>query len=61
MTKREKEENDWKFGDNRGNRKRLFPHNPLDKFYCPVCGTVRYGKEMRRVDVMDNGIEVTEY
>lgn len=58
MTKNEKEINDWKYGDHKA--KSLFPHNPLDKFYCPVCKKVEYVRkeDMHKVIVMNNGNEI---
>ena len=61
VTQREKVDNDWKYGDKKRKSKDDTPHNPLDKFFCPVCNTVRYGHDVKKVYVMDNGNEVSNY
>lgn len=61
MTQEEKMENDWLFHE--GNKKALIPHNPLDKFMCPVCNCQRHVRsgDMHCFHVMDNGKEIQEY
>jgi hypothetical protein len=61
MTDIEKNENDWRYGDRHDREKHSRPHNPLDKFYCPVCHNVQYGKDLHKIHVMDNGNEVIDY
>ena len=71
MTEEEKRENDIKFTDDWADRLRQqeeygwepHPHNPLDRFDCPVCGVVRYVRrnEMHRYSVMDDGTEIMDY
>ena len=71
MTEEEKRENDIKFTDDWADRLRQQkeygweprPHNPLDHFDCPVCGTTRYVSrgDMHRYAVMDDGTEIMEY
>ena len=66
MTEEEKIENDWKFTDIKDRRSREEggrPHNPLDKFDCPVCGCTRYvmRRDMHRYSVMNDGTEIQDY
>lgn len=71
MTEEEKRENDIRFTDDWNERieqekeygRKPTPHNPLDKFDCPVCGCTRHVRrgEMHRYSVMDDGTELQDY
>ena len=63
MTKEERVENDWEYGEHAKDGKFDYPHNPRDHFYCPVCNQVRSmeRKSIHRYFVMDNGNEVQDY
>ena len=71
MTEDEKRENDIKFTDDWAkqleNQKTYgwdpTPHNPHDRFYCPVCETNRIvrRRDMHMYSVMDDGTEIQEY
>jgi hypothetical protein len=60
VTEKEKNENDWKYGDWHDRGKHSRPRNPLDKFFCPVCSNGQYATDLRKIYVMDNGNEVIE-
>lgn len=71
MTAEEKRENDIRFTDNWAkqlDQEERYgwvprPHNPSDKFDCPVCNCTRYVRrgDMHRYHVMDNGAEIQDY
>lgn len=71
MTDEEKRENDINFTEDWANqlenREKYgwtpHPHNPDNKFNCPVCGGVRTakGKIMHKYSVMDDGTEFMDY
>ena len=71
MTAEEKRENNIKFTENWERQLEQekeygltpHPHNPNDKFDCPVCGCVRYVRrgDMHRYHVMDDGTEIMDY
>ena len=62
MTAEEKRENDIKFTEIKYGWTPM-PHNPNDKFDCPVCKRVSYVKRgnMHRYHVMDDGTEIQDY
>lgn len=63
MTEQELEENDWTYGEHKKGGEWDHPHNPLNWFYCPVCGMKRTmnHKSIHRYFIMDNGREVQIY
>lgn len=71
MTEEEKRENDIKFTDDWADRlkkeelygSKASPHNPLNWFDCPVCGTKRSVRntDMHKFSVMDDGTEIQDY
>jgi predicted RNA-binding Zn-ribbon protein involved in translation (DUF1610 family) len=63
MTKQEREENDWEYGEHEKGGRYDYPHNPVDHFYCPVCGKVETmdRQSIHRYFIMDSGREVQDY
>ena len=41
MTEEERTENDWEYGENKKGE-RDYPHNPVNKFFCPICDKVEF-------------------
>lgn len=63
ITEEERKEIDWKYGEHKKGGEYTYPHNPINKFYCPTCDTVRYmdDRSIHKYFVMDNGNEVMDY
>ena len=41
ITDEERRENDWEYGEyQKGERN--YPHNPTNKFWCPICNAVEF-------------------
>ena len=62
MTQEERTENDWNHTEG-DKTNRSYPHNPTDKFDCPVCNSVQRMDfhSIHKFFVMDNGMEFQDY
>ena len=61
MTKDERKENDWVNGEHKKGGTNDYPHNPTNRFYCPVCKKQQNMHDIHRYFVMDNGNVVYDY
>lgn len=67
MTDEERLDNDWKYNESTVYKDRnepgALPHNPLNKFDCPVCGKQRYiqRNDLHRFIVFDDGTELKDF
>ena len=69
MTEEEKLDNDWEYNSSSVWKKEdredpcARPHNPTNKFYCPICEAVRhvYRDDIHEYHIMNDGIEIQKY
>ena len=56
MTEEEREENNWEYGKHKKGGDWSYPHNPLNKFFCPICNKVEYmnNKTIHRYVILED-------